>query len=150
MNEELQSTNEELHTINDELRDRSEELDEVNSFLESILGSLGAGIVVTDREFRIQAWNDEARELWGLAADEVHGQHVMNLDIGLSLDEVMPLLRAALAGTTEETEGTFDAINRRGRRIRCRVDASPLTTPDEEIRGVILVMRDADATDGFE
>lgn len=150
MNEELQSTNEELHTINDELRDRSEELDEVNSFLESILGSLGAGIIVTDREFRIQAWNDQARELWGLAADEVHGQHVMNLDIGLSLDEVMPLLRAALADTTEGTEGTFDAINRRGRSIRCRVNASPLTTPEEEIRGVILVMRDADVTDGFE
>jgi two-component system CheB/CheR fusion protein len=140
MNEELQSTNEELHTINDELRERTEDLDQVNAFLESILGSLGAGVLVTDDEFRIQAWNEHARELWGLSAEEVRGQHLMNLDIGLPVDRAMPLLRSALAGS-DGSEESFEAVNRRGRQIVCRVSAMPLTAPDDSIRGVIVLMR---------
>ena len=45
MNEELQSTNEELETMNDELRQRTVELNDVNAFLETILASLGVGVV---------------------------------------------------------------------------------------------------------
>ena len=64
-NEELESTNEELETMNDELHQRGIELNTTNAFLEAILASLPAAIVV-DRELRVQAWNDGARELWGL------------------------------------------------------------------------------------
>src|SRR5919197_1965079 len=48
MNEELQSTNEELETMNDELQQRTDELNDVASFLESVLGSLGAAVTVVD------------------------------------------------------------------------------------------------------
>jgi PAS domain S-box-containing protein len=126
MNEELQSTNEELHTINHEMRQTSDELNQVNSFLESILGSIHAGVVVTDRELSIQAWNDEATELWGLRSDEVHGQHLMNLDIGLPLERVMPLLRATLAESSVQ-EDVLEATNRRGKAIKCLVRTSTST-----------------------
>ena len=55
----------------------------MNLFLESILGGMQAGVIVVDRELRIDIWNHEAEELWGLRADEVVGAHLMNLDIGL-------------------------------------------------------------------
>jgi two-component system, chemotaxis family, CheB/CheR fusion protein len=139
MNEELQSTNEELHTINHEMRQTSDELNQVNSFLESILGSIHAGVVVTDRELSIQAWNDEATELWGLRADEVHGQHLMNLDIGLPLERVMPLLRAKLAESSVQEE-MLEATNRRGKAIKCLVRTSPLVNIDGEVRGAIVLM----------
>jgi two-component system, chemotaxis family, CheB/CheR fusion protein len=139
MNEELQSTNEELHTINHEMRQTSDELNQVNSFLESILGSIHAGVVVTDRELSIQAWNDEATELWGLRSDEVHGQHLMNLDIGLPLERVMPLLRAKLAESSVQEE-MLEATNRRGKAIKCLVRTSPLVNIDGEVRGAIVLM----------
>jgi two-component system CheB/CheR fusion protein len=139
MNEELQSTNEELHTMNDEMRQTSEELSQVNSFLESILGSIHAGVVVTGRELRVQAWNDEATELWGLRADEVHGQHLVNLDIGLPLERVTPLLRAALSDSSVQEE-VLAATNRRGQAIECLVRASPLLSADRELRGLIVLM----------
>ncbi len=139
MNEELQSTNEELHTMNDEVRQTSDELNQVNSFLESILGSIQAGVVVTDRELRVQAWNDEATELWGLRADEVHGQHLMNLDIGLPLGRVMPLLRATLSDSSVQEE-VLAATNRRGQAIECLVRTSPLLSADRELRGLIVLM----------
>jgi two-component system, chemotaxis family, CheB/CheR fusion protein len=142
MNEELQSTNEELETMNDELRTRTDELNQVNAFLESILGSLQAGVVVTDRELRVQAWNDEATELWGLRSDEVHGQHLMNLDIGLQVESMMPLLRGVLSDSSEQREIVLEARNRRGRDILCRVTASPLLASTGEVRGAIIVMEE--------
>jgi two-component system CheB/CheR fusion protein len=145
MNEELQSTNEELNTMNDELRLRTEDLHQVNSFLESILGGLHAGVAVTDTEFRIQAWNDRARDLWGLHGSEVHGQHLMNLDIGLPIDDVMPLLRGVVNDGSQDGEVVLDATNRRGRDIQVKVQVSPMSGPEGDIRGAIVVMEEVDS-----
>jgi len=144
MNEELQSTNEELETINDELRQRTDELNDVNSYLESILTSLQTGVIVVNRDMRIQVWNQQATELWGLRGDEVEGEHLMNLDIGLPVDQLHQPIRACLGGESE-VEVKLDAVNRRGRAIACSVKATPLRSGDGTPIGVILVM---DAADG--
>ena len=93
MNEELQSTNDELQTINDELQDRTGELDAANAFLETILTSLRAGVVVLNPELQVRVWNRQAEELWGLRPEEAVGQHFLNLDIGLPTDRLRPLIR---------------------------------------------------------
>ncbi len=146
MNEELQSTNEELETMNDELRLRTDELDQVNAFLESILGSLRNGVVVLDRDLRVQAWNDHATELWGLRSEEVIGEHFLNLDVGLPVAHVAGVLRASLA-SGDEGVIELDATNRRGRKIRCLVTCSPLRGPTGEARGVIVQMEERGAAE---
>ena len=148
MNEELQSTNEELNTMNDELRLRTDDLHQVNAFLESILGGLHAGVAVTDGELRIMAWNTQARDLWGVSASEVHGHHLANLDIGLPVDEVMPMLRGVLSDGSSNGDVTLEAVNRRGRQIRVRVRVSPMTGPEAEVRGAIVVMEEVDSKQG--
>lgn len=148
MNEELQSTNEELQTINDESRLRSEELNEVNDFLESILASLRGGVVVLNRELEVMVWNQQAELLWGLRSEEVRGKHVMNLDIGLPVDQLKQSIRACLAGENESCEITLNATNRRGKAIACQVTVTPLRhggANGMETRGVILLMDTVDA-----
>ena len=137
-NEELQSTNEELETINDELHLRTDEVNEVNAFLEAVLGSLNSAVIVVDRELVVQAWNDAARNLWGLRSDEVQGQHLLNLDLGLPVAELRTPLRATLAAEPVEPI-LVDAVNRRGRAIRCRVTFAPLDGAAEP-RGAIAMM----------
>jgi two-component system CheB/CheR fusion protein len=139
MNEELQSTNEELETINDELRQRTGELDNVNASLEAILATLGVGVAVIDSGQLVQVWNAEASELWGLRQEEVTGQHMLGLDIGLPLEDLRDSLRAALAGEAPPSL-TVEATNRRGRAIRCKVTAVPLSVNGHEPRGAILLM----------
>jgi two-component system, chemotaxis family, CheB/CheR fusion protein len=139
MNEELQSTNEELETINDELQQRTDELNEVNAFLEAVLGSLRAGVAVVDRELRIQAWNASARELWGLRSDEVQGEHFLNLDIGLPVDQLRKPIRDALSSETQR-ELVLDGVDRRGRPVRCRVNVGPLGRDGVKPRGAIVMM----------
>jgi two-component system CheB/CheR fusion protein len=142
MNEELQSTNEELQTLNDELRRQGRELNQSNAFLESVLSSLRGGVAVVDPELRVLAWNKQAEELWGLREAEVDGKHLLNLDIGLPLERLRPLLRNCLSDGASTQALTLDAINRRGKTIRCEVTCTPLTG-SEGLRGAILVMEDS-------
>ena len=148
INAELQSTNEELQAINDELRMRTAELDEVNDFLESMLVSHQGALVVIDRDLRVSVWNDYSAELWGLRADEVPGQHFLNLDIGLPVEALRAPIRAVLAGEAPEEVLVLGATNRRGRELRCRVTLTPLVDRDREIRGAIITMEEAAAASG--
>ena len=140
MNEELQSTNEELQTVNEELRQRSDELNHLNAFLESVLSSLPGGATVIDQNYNVLMWNQRAEDLWGLRADEVRGRSFLGLDIGLPVAELRPLIRACLSGEADARDATFDATNRRGKRIRCHVACTPLVSPSRKREGVILTM----------
>jgi two-component system CheB/CheR fusion protein len=142
MNEELQSTNEELQTINDELRLRGDELNAANAFLQSVMTSLRGGVAVVDRELRLLAWSRHAEELWGLRLGEVSGQHLLNLDIGLPVERLRPALKACLSGDSAIEQVVVDAVNRRGKTIRCTVTCTPLMGGQNEVRGAILLMEE--------
>ena len=142
MNEEMQSTNEELQTINDELRQRSDELNRSNSFLQSILASLRGGVIVVDPKFTIALWNTASEELWGLRFDEVKGQSLFSLDIGLPVGQLRKPIQACLADGTEPQELILDAVNRRGRALKCRVAVNPLKDSHGSSHGAILLIEE--------
>jgi two-component system CheB/CheR fusion protein len=142
MNEELQSTNEELQTINDELRQRTLELNEVNAFLETILTSIGVAIVVLDRNLTIQVWNAQSVDLWGLRSEEVEGEGLLGLDVGLPVDQLAAPLREVLRDGGSRIELVLNATNRRGRTIACRVVALPLSVDGRGVSGAILLMEE--------
>jgi two-component system CheB/CheR fusion protein len=141
MNEEMQSANEELETMNEELRQRSDELNQANTFLESILAGFRGGVVVLDRDLRVLVWNHKSEDLWGLRAEEVKDKHFMNLDIGLPVEPLRQPIKTCLAGGTG-TGVAVEAVNRRGKPIRCQVTCTPLLGSGAEPRGVILLMEE--------
>jgi two-component system CheB/CheR fusion protein len=143
MNEELQSTNEELQTMNGELRQRGEDLNTANAFLESVLTSLKGGVAVVDRELRLLAWNAQAEALWGIRGDEARGSHLLNLDIGLPIERLRPLLKNSLGGDGAAQLLTLDAVNRRGKTIRCQISCTPLRGADGGVHGAIVLMEES-------
>ena len=91
-------------------------------------------------------WNSAAEELWGLRQDEVAGQHLLNLDIGLPLSALHPLLRRQISARSVLHETVeLDTTNRRGRPVRVRVTVSPFSQAPGEPGGAVVVM---DPTDG--
>jgi two-component system, chemotaxis family, CheB/CheR fusion protein len=145
-NEELQSTNEELETMNEELNERSLDLNDANALLEAVLSSLQAGVIVVDGDFVVTAWNEGARDLWGLRSDEAIGKHLINLDIGLPVDDLQKPIRETFAtGIGSHLE--MPAVNRRGRHVTSRVSLMPLVAGNGEARGLI-VLTQADSVDG--
>jgi len=141
MNEELQSTNEELETMNDELRERTDETLHANTFLGSVLSSIQQGVVVVDRALRVVAWSRRAAELWGLRDDEVEGEHLLNLDIGLPVQRLRDPIRSVLAGS-DGAAVELDGHNRRGKPVRVRISFAPLRNRPEsdEPDGAILLV----------
>jgi two-component system CheB/CheR fusion protein len=125
MNEELQSTNEELETMNDELHERTDETLQSNSFLASVLSGIQQGVVVVDRALRVLAWSSRATDLWGLRDDEVEGEHLLNLDIGIPVQRLRDPIRRVLAGEGAE-EVELEGHDRRGKRVRVRIEVAPL------------------------
>ncbi|MFD7155589.1 CheR family methyltransferase [Kribbella sp. NPDC059898] len=138
-NEELQSGNEELETMNEEIRIRSTELDEARTFLEGVLSSVAAGVVVLDSELRVRSWNRGAEELWGLRGDEVQRQPFFHLDFGLPTEALVEVVNRCLVTGVRTEPVDLIAVNRKGRRIRCSVICSPL---DSQSDGVVLLMED--------
>ncbi|HJV12494.1 MAG TPA: CheR family methyltransferase [Propionibacteriaceae bacterium] len=148
MNEELQSGNDELQSTNDELSERTIEISDLNAFMESILSSLEAAVIVLDRDLVVQVWTRQAHELWGLRADETIGHHLLNLDSGLPNAELHPWLRAVITGQQHAIIGRrLRAVNRRGRTVDLRVTVTALKTDGDQPAGALILMEDVSRSD---
>ena len=144
MNEELQSSNEEMETTNDELRQRSFELNEANAFMETILTTMGVGVIVVDRDQRVRIWNSSSEDLWGLRRDEATGAHILGLDIGLPVEQLRSPLRDALQGAAPAEPLQVDATDRRGRAFRCEVSVASLSVDNGDVTAAILLTKRSD------
>jgi two-component system CheB/CheR fusion protein len=141
MNEELQSTNEELETMNDELRERTDETLQANSFLGSVLSSIQQGVVVVDRALRVVAWSRRITDLWGLRDDEVEGERLLDLDIGIPVQRLRDPIRRVLAGEAADAL-ELEGHDRRGKPVRVRIAFATLQNRAgaEEPDGAILLV----------
>jgi len=138
-NEELQSGNEELETMNEEMRVRTAELDEARTFLEGVLSSVAAGVVVLDADLKVRSWNKGAEELWGLRAEEVSNQAFFQLDFGLPTGGFLGIVNECLAASRRTGPIRVAAINRIGRTITCTVTCSPLKGKRDGEGAVLLL-----------
>jgi two-component system, chemotaxis family, CheB/CheR fusion protein len=143
-----------MQTTNDELRDRTIEITDLNAFMESILGSLEAAVVVLDRDLVVQVWTRQAHELCGLRAEETVGHHLLNLDSGLPTAELHRWLRSVITGQQTAIVGrSLRAVNRRGRTVDLRITVTALQTESEQPAGALVLMEDVSEigqTDGAE
>jgi two-component system, chemotaxis family, CheB/CheR fusion protein len=141
MNEELQSMNDELQFSNESLRDRQEEVERLNQFMGSVLGSMNSGVAVVDADMQILAWNTRAEDLWGVRTDEAVGEHLMNLDIGLPVEQLRQPIRGQLADPdAEPAELVLDAVNRRGRALKVRVTLTLIRDHGQATPAAMLAM----------
>ena len=139
-NEELQSTNEELEATNEELRSRTKELNRLNQFLETMMASVHASVIVLDSGLKVKLWNRHSQELWGLRKEEVLGTSLLSLDAGLPVSGLAPALAASLGDSAGHYETELDAVDRRGRSIRCRALISPMKLDADDSSGVVLML----------
>ncbi|MFB9321529.1 PAS domain-containing protein [Cryptosporangium minutisporangium] len=82
-----------------------------------------SAVVVVDTELVVQIWNRQSEDLWGLRPEEAVGQHLLNLDVGISTDRLRPLVRHVLNGGSEPAEVTINAVT--GGDGRCTSEWGP-------------------------
>jgi two-component system CheB/CheR fusion protein len=140
-NEELRSANEELETMNDELRRHSDEFGAYRHYVDAVLRGLDAGVVVVDLDKKVRSWNRWSENTWGLREEAAIDQVFGALDIGLPVRELEPALQEAIAnGAT--TEALLDAVDRRGRVMKCRAKVAPLVYHDRSTKGAVVMLED--------
>ncbi|MGW4849321.1 CheR family methyltransferase [Nocardia brasiliensis] len=148
-NEELQSGNEELETMNEEMRIRTDELDETRTFLEGVLSSVAACVVVLDDQLRVRSWNRGAEDMWGLRSEEVQQQVFFALDFGLPTQLLHESIQRCLKSAQRDGPVEVAAVNRIGRSITCAVTCSPLDgNPDGVVVLVEEIPREGGAVSG--
>jgi two-component system CheB/CheR fusion protein len=169
-NEELQSTNEELETMNEELqavndelhahgldeRHRTTQVSDTNRVLDTVLDSVGIGVIGVGRDLVITLWSRTSEELWGVRPDEAIGRPLASIDMGLDpgrlVERVRNLMTLAAAppdgaragggvGNADRgpVEEWVEAVNRRGRPLTVRLTASAVTV-DGAVSQVILIV----------
>jgi two-component system, chemotaxis family, CheB/CheR fusion protein len=139
-NEELRSTNEELEATNEQLRVRTDEADNASNYLSSVVNGVSMGVVVVDERQIVRIWNVAAEETWGMRSDEVVGRALFDLDIGLPVDRLIGQLDTVTSPAGDMDDLVLDAVNRRGRKIRCRVRFTPLRNAERP--GVVMLIED--------
>lgn len=155
-NEELQSTNEELETLNEEARSSNEEMESINEelriqaeqaasyrlHLESVLRAMNGGIIVIDQRHVIQSWNRWSEATWGLRAEEVVGNSIDALDIGVPIHQLRDSMAEVLGAREEQAEQLLEGLDRRGRRILCRVRITGLLDEGGGVLGLVMMFLD--------
>ena len=141
INHGLEATNTELQTINGELRRRTSDVERLNVLLETILTSLRVGVAVVDGEGLVTLWNSRATDLWGVSADEALAKPFGELDLGLPMAGVTAQVEGARGGGNA-SENVYQAVQRGGVPIRCKVVATPLTGLSENPAGAVIVMEE--------
>jgi two-component system, chemotaxis family, CheB/CheR fusion protein len=108
---------------------------------------MSVAVIVIDRDQRVQIWNAESAELWGVRSDEAHGRHLFGLDIGLPLDAVRCPLRGILAGERDRADVELEALTRRGRTVRMSVTLLRLGLGSDGVNGAILLAAPVDGAE---
>jgi two-component system CheB/CheR fusion protein len=85
------------------------------------------------------SWNRHAEDLWGVRADEARGRSILNLDIGLRVEELP--VRSVLTGKTGSQRLSVEAVNRRGKTVSLDITCTQFSGSDER-RGVVLLMEE--------
>jgi two-component system, chemotaxis family, CheB/CheR fusion protein len=109
---------------------------------------MNSGVAVVDTDMQILAWNSRAEDLWGVRTDEAVGEHLMNIDIGLPVEQLRTPIRSQLTAESPEPIAlTLDAVNRRGKRLRVQVTLTHIRDHGGSSPAAMLVMDVVGPTD---
>ncbi|HYB98422.1 MAG TPA: chemotaxis protein CheB [Candidatus Limnocylindrales bacterium] len=136
--EEIESSNEELATLNDELSRRNHELSQTNNDLVNLLASVRMPIIMLGANLRIRRVTPAAERVLNVRSSDV-GRSISDLKLGLSIDDLEPLVTEVIDSMTFQE---MDVQDKQGRWHSLRI--WPYRTLDNRLDGVVLLLVDID------
>lgn len=110
--------------------------------METILSTLGEGVVLYDRDLRFQFWSPFMETLTGLTAADVVGKKPSDVCPALGGRETGRLLNRALRGESVESGDTAFEVPSTGRHGWVVARFDPYRDAGDEIVGVAAMLRD--------
>lgn len=141
MSEKLARSEEEVEFSRSDLTRKNLEIDERRRLMETVLETIGTGVLVVDLEQRVQRVNTAAARLIGGDFSRVIGSPLKALLPADVADEVTRSLARVLEGRSAKFERDLALFGARGRR-ELRLRAAPLSTPEQGRGGAVIVLED--------
>jgi len=124
------------------LKKVEEALRQSDQFNREVIAGAHEGIVVYDREFRVQVWNPFMEELTGISAAQALGQNALELFPCLREHKIDVLLRRGLEGETVQSPEHFFQIPQSGKSGWLVTIYSPHFDIHGGVIGVISIVQD--------
>ena len=128
-----------------DITERKQVLDQSNQvrdYLQMQITRMPFGVIVWDKDLRVQAWNPAAENIFGFAESEALGKHPYELIVTPELRPTIGELwnRLLQGDKTAFTEN--DNITKDGRAITCFWTNTPLRTSEGAVAGILSLVQD--------
>ena len=140
MSERVARSEEEVELSRSGLSRKNQELEERRRLMETVLETVGTGVVVVDAEGTLTAQNAAACRLLDIEASAV-GRRVDEVLTGSGRGEILSLVQRLLSGRVERQEREVQ-VPATGRDRNLAVTLVPLSGPAGAPPGVVLVLDD--------
>jgi two-component system nitrogen regulation sensor histidine kinase NtrY len=141
MSERLARSEEEVEFSRSDLTRKNLEIDERRRLMETVLETIGTGVLVVDGEQRIQRVNSAAARLLGGDATRIVESPLSSVVPPEAAGEVSRSIARVLEGRSTHFERDLALFGARGRReVRFRV--APLANPEPGPSGAVIVLED--------
>jgi two-component system CheB/CheR fusion protein len=107
---------------------------------EAIVDNAASAYIAIDTNGIVVFLNSQARRMLEVGEEAVD-RKLIELDTGLPVQQLEPAVRSVIAGG-EVVDIRVNAVERRGRPIRCRVRVSPLLYEDRASHGAVLFVEE--------
>jgi two-component system nitrogen regulation sensor histidine kinase NtrY len=141
MSERLARSEEEVEHSRAGLTRKNQELEERRRLTETVLETVGTGVLVTDAYGHVTAVNAAACRVLDLDADDVVGRALDETLVGAGREDVVALVRRLLSGRVARHEREV-AVPAGGRDRHLAVTVVPLPGPAGSPPGAVVVMDD--------
>jgi len=114
--------------------------------IDTILHSIGDGVFVIDKEFKIIMFNQVASDISGFSAQEAIGKkynEILKFNLESTEKENDRFIKDAMAtGNIQEMSNHTVLIKKDGSKIAVADSAAPLKNEDSKVTGCVIVFRD--------
>jgi two-component system response regulator PilR (NtrC family) len=118
------------------LKDKQNDYQELDAFKEALLQGIGSGVAITDERGQINYFNQQARQLTGLAEEMVKGKRLDQVFAGLNYD----FQRSQNSGNIVADEFPFSGPQSGEQQIRLTL--APLSNSSEVLIGFVAILED--------
>ncbi len=121
---------------------KTNKLKELNNYLNLQIRRMPIGLITWDIDFKIKSWNPAATQIFGYSAKESSGKTPFDLILTPDLKVQMSELMKKLTAGDKSAHSVNNNITKDGRVIVCEWTNTPLKDDDENVIGVLSMVKD--------
>jgi PAS domain S-box-containing protein/putative nucleotidyltransferase with HDIG domain len=125
-----------------ERKQAEENIKQLQEYLQLQIDRMPIGLIVWDKDFRVQTWNSSAEKIFGFTETEAQGKHPYNLIVPKEAQPHVDEIWRRLLDGDSTAHSINENITKDNLVIHCDWSNTPLRKDDGEVMGVLSMVQD--------